>query len=63
MGVGMIVVVTPEETTKLIQYLGNKHLHAYEVGQIIEDEDRDAQKTHLSMINSSQKGFLDSLIY
>ena len=43
LGVGMIVVVTPEEATTLIQYLCNKHLHAYEIGQIIEDEDSAVQ--------------------
>ncbi|HEX9896101.1 MAG TPA: phosphoribosylformylglycinamidine cyclo-ligase [Dehalococcoidales bacterium] len=39
MGVGMIMITTPREETKMIQYLESKGIHAYDIGEIIEDKD------------------------
>ena len=38
-GVGMIMVTGPEEETSMIQYLENKGIHSYHIGEIITDED------------------------
>ena len=39
MGVGMIMVTGPREETTMMKYLENKNIHAYHIGEIIEDED------------------------
>ena len=39
MGVGMTMVTTPREESKMIQYLEAKGVHAYNIGEIIEDKD------------------------
>jgi phosphoribosylformylglycinamidine cyclo-ligase len=39
MGVGMTMVTSPREETVMIKYLETKGIHAYSIGQIIEDED------------------------
>jgi len=38
-GVGMIMVTGPKEETPMIQYLENKGIHTYHIGEIITDED------------------------
>ena len=39
MGVGMIMVTAPGAETAMIQYLENKGIHAYHIGEIIDDAD------------------------
>ena len=39
MGVGMIMVTGHGEETAMIKYLENKNIHAYHIGEIIDDED------------------------
>jgi phosphoribosylformylglycinamidine cyclo-ligase len=39
LGVGMIMVTSPLEETTMIRYLENKNIHAYHIGEIIDDED------------------------
>jgi phosphoribosylformylglycinamidine cyclo-ligase len=39
MGVGMIMITSPREETAMMQYLENKGIHAYHIGEIINDED------------------------
>lgn len=39
LGVGMVAVTPPEESTSLIRYLGEKGLRVYEIGDIIKDKD------------------------
>ena len=38
-GVGMIMVTSPGQETEMIQYLENKGIHSYHIGEIIADED------------------------
>ena len=39
MGVGVIMVTSPREETTMINYLETKNIHAYHIGEIIEDEE------------------------
>lgn len=39
MGVGMTMVVAPEEESAMIDYLEKKGIHSYSIGEIIEDAD------------------------
>jgi phosphoribosylformylglycinamidine cyclo-ligase len=39
MGVGMAMVTAPAQETAMIQYLENKGIHSYHIGEIINDED------------------------
>ena len=39
MGVGMTMVTAPAQETPMIQYLENKGIHSYHIGEIIKDED------------------------
>ena len=34
-GMGMIMVTSPRQETAMIQYLGNKGIHTYHIGEII----------------------------
>ena len=39
LGVGMTMVTAPREEKAMIQYLENKGIHAYHIGEIIADAD------------------------
>jgi phosphoribosylformylglycinamidine cyclo-ligase len=45
MGVGMTMVTAPAQETPMIQYLENKGIHSYHIGEIINDEDNTVKFT------------------